>query len=310
MDGILVVDKPIGPTSHDVVAAVRRALRQKKVGHTGTLDPNATGVLPLVIGQATKIARFFSGGRKAYDAVVRLGITTTTLDAVGDVVEERPVDVDRDRVESVVRQFEGEIEQLPPMYSAKKVDGKRLYELARKGVEVEREAKRVTIHRIELVSFEAPDLQIRVECSPGTYVRVLAEDIGKTLGCGAHLHALRRTFVEPFSIERCVSLETIENDPERATQSLVPMGEALSHFASVKLPRDLARMVGSGHQLTVSDLLSLDVPEFEPESVVVLARDSGELLAVAKAEIASSALGSHRRDHRAIKTERVFSSSS
>lgn len=306
MDGILVVDKPIGPTSHDVVANVRRVLRQKKVGHTGTLDPNATGVLPLVIGQATKIARFFSGGEKGYDAVIRLGVTTSTLDAVGDVLEERPVDVTEEQVREVVAAFQGDIEQLPPMYSAKKVDGKRLYELARKGVEVERETKSVHISKIETHSYAAPNITLSVMCSAGTYVRVLAADIGEKLGCGAHLHSLRRTFVAPFSLDDAVTLDALEDDSELGKARLVTMQDALAHFPRIALPKDLAKMVGSGYQLSVSDLYALDLPEFAASDVVTLVHDDGGLLAVANAEVGSSALGSHRRDQRAIKTERVF----
>ena len=306
MDGILVVDKPIGPTSHDVVSAVRRALRQKKVGHTGTLDPNATGVLPLVIGQATKIARFFSGGDKGYDAVVRLGVTTTTLDAVGDVEEEKPVAVTEEDVLAAVKSFEGDIEQLPPMYSAKKVDGKRLYELTRKGVEVEREPKKVRINRIEVVKYEAPDIHIVVECSSGTYVRVIAADIGEKLGCGGHLLSLRRTFVGPFSLDHCVTLDALEDDPSIADGRLVSMTDALGHLPSIALPKDLAKMVGSGYQLTVGDLHALDLPSFGQGDLVTLLHDDGGLLAVANAEVGESELGAFRRDQRAIKTERVF----
>ncbi|MEO0811369.1 MAG: tRNA pseudouridine(55) synthase TruB [Myxococcota bacterium] len=306
MDGILVVDKPIGPTSHDVVSAVRRAIRQKKVGHTGTLDPNATGVLPLVIGQATKIARFFSGGDKGYDAVVRLGVTTTTLDAVGDVVEEKPVTVTEEQVREAVESFQGEIEQLPPMYSAKKVDGKRLYELARKGVEVEREPKKVRIDKIEVLSYEAPDIHLVVHCSSGTYVRVIAEDIGAKLGCGGHLLSLRRTFVGPFDLEQCVALDALEDDPSLAGAQLVNMADALSHLPTVSLPKDLAKMVSSGYQLTVGDLHALDLPEFSKGELVTLLHDDGHLLAVANAEVGEGDLGAFRRDQRAIKTERVF----
>jgi tRNA pseudouridine55 synthase len=182
MDGILVIDKPAGPTSHDVVQQVRTLLRQKKVGHTGTLDPVATGVLPLVIGRATKVARYLTGGDKTYVATVRLGVATDTLDSAGEVLEERPVEADESTVRETIAGFVGEIEQLPPMYSAKKVDGKRLYELARKGVEVERETKRVTVHRIDVKACNLPDVTIEVACSAGTYLRALALDIGEELG--------------------------------------------------------------------------------------------------------------------------------
>lgn len=306
MDGILVIDKPIGPTSHDVVSVVRKVLRQKKVGHTGTLDPNATGVLPLVIGQATKIARFFSGGHKGYAAVVRLGVTTETLDAVGEVLEEKPVDVNEDQIRAAVSAFVGQIEQLPPMYSAKKVDGKRLYELARKGVEVERETKKVTVTRLDITKIELPYIHLDVECSSGTYVRVLAADIGEKLGCGGHLHALRRTFVGPFQLDQCLTIDDLEENPDGAKARLVSMTDALAAFPTILLPKDLAKMVGSGYQLTVGDLHALDVPAVTPGEIVVLAHDDGDLLAVANAEVESAELGRFRRDQRAVKTERVF----
>ena len=168
MNGVLVIDKAAGPTSHDVVAAVRRLLKIKKVGHTGTLDPAATGVLPLVLGKATKVARFLSSATKSYRAVVRLGITTDTLDAVGEVLSEREVNVEQSDVEAKLEAFRGEFDQVPPMYSAKKIDGKRLYELARSGVEVERPAKRVTITHLELLSFDGRDIELDVTCSAGT----------------------------------------------------------------------------------------------------------------------------------------------
>ena len=158
MNGVLVIDKVAGPTSHDVVASVRRLLKIKKVGHTGTLDPAATGVLPLVLGKATKVARFLSSASKSYHAVVRLGITTDTLDAVGEVLEEKEVNVERASVEAELEAFRGEIEQIPPMYSAKKIEGKRLYELARSGIEVERPAKQVTISSLELLGFDGLDI--------------------------------------------------------------------------------------------------------------------------------------------------------
>lgn len=306
MNGILVVDKPIGPTSHDVVSVVRKVLRQKKVGHTGTLDPNATGVLPLVIGQATKIARFFSGGDKGYTAVVRLGITTETLDAVGAVVDEKPVEVTQEQVHTALARFRGEIDQLPPMYSAKKVDGKRLYELARKGVEIERETKKVQITRLEVTRLDLPDVHLEVECSSGTYVRVLAADLGEVLGCGAHLLSLRRTHVGPFRLSDSVTLDQLEENPALGQGQLVSMRHALSGFPQIAVPKDLAKMVSTGHQLTVGDLHALDVPEVEAGTVLVLSHDDGELLAVAHAEVPTHALSHYRRDQRAVKTERVF----
>jgi tRNA pseudouridine55 synthase len=305
VDGILVIDKPVGPTSHDIVDEVRKLLRQKKVGHTGTLDPVATGVLPLVLGKATKIARYLTGGDKAYRATFRLGVTTDTLDGAGEVIEEKPVEVDEDRVREVLTRFVGAIDQIPPMYSAKKQDGKRLYELARQGVEVEREPKPVTVYAIDLLECALPDFTVEVRCSAGTYVRVLAQDVGEALGCGGHLHALRRTAAGPFDEKDAVTLETIENVDDIG-QHILPIARGLRDAPSIHMPMHLARMVASGHQLTVADMKSLDVPEFGKDQLVALWLDSGDLLAVTRSEIASAELSGSRREERALKTERVL----
>ncbi|MFC1611193.1 tRNA pseudouridine(55) synthase TruB [Myxococcota bacterium] len=306
MDGILIIDKPVGPTSHDVVDRVRNLLHQKKVGHTGTLDPVATGVLPLVLGRATKIARYLTGGDKQYRATFRLGVTTQTLDAEGEVVEERPVNAEEDSVRETLDSFVGEIQQIPPMFSAKKMHGKRLYELARQGVEVEREPKTVTIHSIDLVDLSLPDVTVDVRCSAGTYVRVLAQDTGERLGCGGHLKQLRRLAAGPFSIDEAVTLATLEADPGSASEHVLPLSRALTEMPRIFVPIHLARMVVSGHQLSVADLKALDVPDFAAEQLIALWLDDGELLAVTRTTMSSSELNSSRRDRRALKTERVL----
>jgi tRNA pseudouridine55 synthase len=306
MDGILVIDKSVGPTSHDVVDAVRKILQQKKVGHTGTLDPLATGVLPLVLGRATKIARYLTGGDKKYRATFRLGITTQTLDAEGEVQDTRPVNVDEGAVRKALAAFVGEVEQVPPMYSAKKIEGKRLYELARKGVEVERQPKRVRIYAIELIAWASPDITVDVHCSAGTYVRVLAQDVGERLGCGGHLKQLRRTAAGPFSVTDAVTLEALEADPQSVSDHILPVARGLTDAPAIHVPLHAARMIASGHQLTVADLKTLDVPEFGSDQLVALWLDDGQLFAVARAVIASVQLPSSRRDQRALKTERVL----
>ena len=182
MDGILNIRKEKGFTSHDVVAVVRRILHTKKVGHTGTLDPDAEGVLPVCVGKATKLADIIMDGKKRYRAMVRLGITTTTEDAAGEVLEEKPVDFDEEKIRQAVAGFVGEQKQIPPMYSAIKVNGKKLYELAREGKEIERKARTITIFAINIVRFLPPDrFEIDVDCSKGTYIRTLCSDIGKAL---------------------------------------------------------------------------------------------------------------------------------
>lgn len=307
MHGILIVDKPVGPTSHDVVAAARKALHEKQIGHTGTLDPAATGVLPLVVGRATKIARYVTGGDKRYVATIRLGVSTDTLDAEGKVVAEKPVTCTESDVRTALATFVGEIDQLPPMYSAKKQQGTRLYELARQGKEVEREPKRITIHELTLLETSLPDVVVDVRCSAGTYVRVLAQDLGDKLGCGGHLKALRRTEAGPFTLEGAVTLESLVENPKAALEHLLPVERALDHLPKIALPAGVVKMIRSGHQLSVADVRALDLPALRENDPVVLVSDHGELIAVAHAVIPTAELGNYRRDERAIKTERVMS---
>ncbi|MCK5690463.1 tRNA pseudouridine(55) synthase TruB [Myxococcota bacterium] len=306
MDGILVIDKPVGPTSHDVVAIARKALNMKKVGHTGTLDPAATGVLPLVLGQGTKIAQYLSGDDKTYEAVIRLGITTTTLDREGEVTSQKEVNVDKAAILQALEPFRGEIEQTPPMYSAKKLDGQPLYKLARKGVEVERKAKKIVIYELELLEMNLPDISVRVRCSAGTYIRVLAEDLGEKLGCGAYLAELRRTQAGVFTLADAVELEELRANPDLASAKLMSPVQVLSEFPVLKMPVGLARKVGLGHQLTVADLRELDLPVMGTMEVLTLQTDDGQLIAVAKPEVDFNDLNSYRREHRGIKTDRVF----
>ncbi len=310
MNGILVIDKAVGPTSHDVVGAVRKILgrKVKKVGHTGTLDPAATGVLPLVLGQATKVARYLSGSDKAYLATIRLGIQTDTLDREGTITSEKsvPADLSADTIEKLLENFRGNIEQTPPMYSAKKVDGKRLYDLARQGVEVERESKSVIIHKLKLLAVELPSIEVEVVCSAGTYVRVLAEDIGNAIGCGAHLSALRRTAAGPFTIDEAITLESLVETPELAQQHLIDLNQALAALPCIEVPPSIGQMVASGHQLCVGDLQNLDIPTYKTDEAVALYARGGKIIAVARTLIASNELESMRRDEHALKTERVL----
>lgn len=216
LQGVLVVAKPEGMTSHDVVSVVRSAMRLAKVGHAGTLDPFATGVLPLMINSATRIAPMLTGDDKVYQGVGKLGVATDTLDPTGEVVEEKPVDgISRSDLESVLAGFVGEIEQLPPMFSAAKVKGQRLYKLARQKVEVERKPKQVTIHSLELLDVDLPHFTFRVHCSSGTYVRAVVDDAGRELGCGGHLEQLVRLRSGRFSAEHAVPLEAIEEASDR-----------------------------------------------------------------------------------------------
>jgi tRNA pseudouridine55 synthase len=222
VNGLLIVDKPEGMTSFDVVAVLRRTLKTQRAGHTGTLDPMATGVLPVCLGEATKLVPFILEGDKTYEAAIRLGACTDTQDRTGKVIAEAPVPptLTRDSLEQVLARFRGEIDQAPPMYSAIRVDGKRLYELAREGKEVARAARRVTVHELEVLDFAPPDLRVRVRCSKGTYVRTLGHDLGEALGCHAHLTALRRTESAGFSIDQAVTLDVLSQLARTAPEAL------------------------------------------------------------------------------------------
>jgi tRNA pseudouridine55 synthase len=212
MDGIIVVNKPANWTSFDVVAKIRNLSGVKKVGHSGTLDPMATGVLPVFIGNATKLVRHFIDGDKGYMAEMVLGIKTDTLDATGEITEKRKVQCKLAVIESTLKKYLGEIEQIPPMHSAVKVNGERLYKLARRGITVERQPRKVKIRKIELLNYvkgENPKATFEVVCSKGTYIRQLASDIGDDLGCGAHLSKLMRTYAHPFHVTQAVKMETI-----------------------------------------------------------------------------------------------------
>src|ERR1043166_853415 len=285
MDGLLIVDKPAGWTSHDVVARVRRLLREKRVGHTGTLDPFATGVLVLLLGRATRLAQFLSGAEKEYEATIRLGYSTTTGDPTGErragakaIDETRAAGgeagalteagagaadcaaITRERFEAALAGLRGEIEQVPPMYSAKKVGGRRLYELARRGAEVERRAARVTVSEFEVVAEDGGawmrpnddgtcDVRARVVCSAGTYVRALAESVGERLGTGAHLAALRRTRAGRFPGGEALAPDALEKLAEaggRAGEFLLPLEAALPHLPSAHLTGEEARRVRHG----------------------------------------------------------------
>ena len=212
MDGIIIVNKPQDWTSFDVVAKIRNLSRARKVGHSGTLDPMATGVLPVFLGKATKSIQYFMGGDKGYIAEMTLGITTDTLDAEGKVTQISNVEYRISNVEDILKKFIGEIEQIPPMHSAIKVKGKRLYKLARKGIVVKRDPRKVTIHKMKLINFEAgnnPKVTLEIMCSKGTYIRQLVSDIGDDLGCGAHLSKLMRTYARPFHITQALNMDTI-----------------------------------------------------------------------------------------------------
>ena len=239
IDGVLILDKPLGLSSNQALQQLRHLYRARKAGHCGSLDPLATGVLPICLGQATKFSSYLLGASKTYRASCRLGQTTTTGDAEGEVVETRPVSIEQQRVLQVLEQFVGEIEQVPPMFSALKHEGKRLYQLAREGKQVERQARRVKIFELRLLSCEDDSLEIEVSCSKGTYIRTLAEDIGQALGCGAHLSALRRCAVETLHQTDAVTLDRLQQLAEQGMAQLdallLPVTAALGQFSELRL---------------------------------------------------------------------------
>jgi tRNA pseudouridine55 synthase len=250
--GVLLLDKTAGHSSNDVLIKAKRLLNALKAGHTGTLDPFATGLLPLCFGDATKFAQDLLDADKTYETVVHLGVATTTGDTEGEVTATCAVDVTLEQIDAVLAKFRGEIDQVPPMHSALKREGKPLYEYARAGITLEREARRVRIHALERLDYQAPYLSLRVCCSKGTYIRVLGEDIGAALGCGAHLHALRRTGVGNLSIADALTLDSLAAtaDTDRA-ELLAPVDALLSSFPAISLPPPLATRFLHGQRLAL-----------------------------------------------------------
>lgn len=270
MNGLLLLDKPAGLTSHDVVARLRTQTGIRKIGHGGTLDPFATGLLLVLLGRATRLSRFFLGMPKQYQARFRLGEESDTMDVTGKIQRRAPVDVSPDQLRQVLCSFTGEIEQVPPMYSAIKVDGRKLYEIARKGKTMERSARKVTIFELQLSRVEPPDVEISMQCSSGTYVRSLVHDIGKALGCGALVTELRRSAAGPYRLEQALRLPCSTEQVDWAS-FLIPMERLLP---------ELSRRVVSGPELdcirhgrdlsrTAEDVRSEWVRLFDPEERLV-----------------------------------------
>lgn len=261
-----MIDKPAGPTSHDVVARVRRALGTSRIGHTGTLDPLATGVLPLVVGRATRLASLFSGAEKEYDAGVRLGLATDTYDAahLSGPAPEAPAGIEAGAIETALEEFRGTYTQTPPAYSAKKINGVAAYTLARRNEPVQPKAVTVTVHRLTLLSYANGLAQLRVQCSAGFYVRSLAHDLGTRLGCGAHLETLRRVRAGSFDESSAVRLDAIESEGPDASRRLVPLSLLLPHLPAVVLNERGIRRATHGNDVTSADLAESGPPETAP----------------------------------------------
>lgn len=250
--GVLLLDKQVGVSSNDALIKAKWLLNALKAGHTGTLDPFATGLLPLCFGEATKFAQDLLDADKTYETVVHLGITTNTGDTEGEVIDTREVNVTQAQIDAVLAQFRGDIQQVPPMYSALKRDGKPLYEYARAGITLEREARPVTIHSLEFVDFQAPYLTLRVRCSKGTYIRVLGEDIGAALGCGAHLNTLRRVQVGDLLIAQAITIEELlAKDADARLAALSAVDALLTSFPVLHLSDHLARRFLHGQRLAL-----------------------------------------------------------
>ena len=270
--GLLLLDKPAGGSSNKALQKAKWLLRAKKAGHTGSLDPLATGMLPLCFGEATKLSQYFLNADKGYETTLQLGVTTDSADADGEVLETRAVPVlGVDEFDAVCGKFRGPIRQVPPMVSALKVDGKRLYKLAREGITIEREARNVTINNLEVLGFnpESGQASLRVDCTKGTYIRSLVTDIGDAIGCGAHVTVLRRTHVSPFHGAPMVSLETLEAEPD-PLRFLLPLDAGLEHMPSARLSLDgLAAFrngqPGAGEPLDSGSLGAELVKIYDPE---------------------------------------------
>ncbi len=275
MTGVLPVDKPAGPTSHDVVAAARRALHTRRVGHTGTLDPFATGLLMLCIGPATRLAEYLTGMDKQYEATALLGVRTDTLDRTGAVESETDAwkELDTASIRAAFEEQTGTLAQKPPAFSAKRVRGKRSYELARQGQAVELEPVEVTIHSLDVLAVEGPEVRFAMRCSSGTYVRAVARDAGTRLGVGAHLTTLRRTGVGAFDVKDAVLLDDLSDPAAVETALLTPL-EALAHMPRLELDPDQVRRVGHGQGIAVEEA---------PTGLVALAAGS-ELQAVGESD--------------------------
>ena len=261
MDGIINVYKEAGFTSFDVVAKLRGILKQKKIGHTGTLDPDAEGVLPVCIGKATKICEYLTEKDKVYQAALRLGVTTDTQDGSGKILTEQPVCITKDRLEEILKSFCGKQKQVPPMYSALKVNGKKLCDLARKGIEVERKAREIEIFSIEMLSFDLPFVTMQVHCSKGTYIRTLCQDIGEKAGCGGCMDRLLRIQTAGFSIENAVRLHEIEKitggtDEKGRSLSdlLIPIDTVLKDYPEATAGKGTEKILKNGGRLSVEKI--------------------------------------------------------
>jgi len=309
IDGLLIVDKPEGITSLDVVRGIKHRYGLKKAGHIGTLDPFATGVLPIVINEGTKLVPFLEQGPKEYEATLKLGEETTTDDCTGQVVLKQDwKDVEPETVEPLLRTFLGKIYQIPPMFSAVKMQGMPLYRLARRGIEVERKQREVEIYKIQMEEMELPLVHFRVSCSKGTYIRTLGRDIGRKAGCGAHLVHLRRIRSGPFTLDQSISWERMKEltVPDALSPWLISLNAALPSLPEVIGDEPLLRKVRFGKEMRVQDLSSRDLPAFKKGEWLKMSSPGGGLVAILKSEVRGADLPWTDPEVVALRPLRVF----
>jgi tRNA pseudouridine55 synthase len=309
MDGILIVDKPEGITSLDVAREMKRRFGVKKAGHVGTLDPFATGVLPIVINEGTKLVPFLGEGPKEYEVTLKLGEETTTDDWTGQVVTSRAwEEVLPEKIEAVVRTFLGKIRQMPPMFSAVKIAGRPLYRLARKGIEVERKEREVEIYGVQTEGIDLPLVRLKVSCSKGTYIRALGRDIGRKIGCGAHLLRLRRTRSGPFTLGEAISWERIKefSNPSLLSPWLISLKAALPSLPEVVGDEHLVRKVRLGRKMTVQDLSLQNLPAFEKGECLKICSLEEELVAVLRSEMRGADIRRANPEAVAFRPLRIF----
>jgi tRNA pseudouridine55 synthase len=309
MNGVVVIDKPPGMTSHDVVAGIRRVLGIRKIGHAGTLDPLATGVLAVCINEATKLVPFFDHHRKAYQATLRLGMQTDTLDREGRVIAQQVPQVTPDAVEAVLKTFVGKIEQTPPRYSAVKFRGKPLYAWARRGIAVEALPRIVEIYSVTVDRIDLPDVTFQVTCGKGAYIRSLCADAGERLGCGACLMELRRTASGPFTQEQALSLEGLTSERQRSllSEALMRLTDALPDLTAMTVDADMQSRLRIGSQLTAEAMKGHDIPFLAAGDMIKFVTTGGDLVAVSKALYASDEMPSLPQNVQVFKILRGFS---
>ncbi len=310
IQGVLVIDKPTGISSYDVIRVVKKRLSPRKIGHTGTLDPLASGVLPVVLNGATKIIPFLDERVKGYEGTLRLGMVTDSDDSAGDVIREIPLNgavLTKDRMEGVFERFVGKIRQVPPMFSAAKYQGRPLYKLARRGIEVERQEREVEIYSLEIIGIDLPRVDFRVSCSRGTYVRTLSRQIGDALGVGAHLCRLRRTRSGPFSLDQVLTLAEFDRLVKggEIEKRIITVRDALRGMPEVEVEGDLGDRIRTGHEVFLKDLRGLRMPHLEGrERVKILYQ--GEIVAIAEARTSNFARGGQLLNPPALSLLRVF----